>query len=145
MAADSKAELMTAYLDDALEAGEAESFEKWLEDSPEAREEVESLQKILSIVRELPAVEAPPDFYENVSKKLRRRRVGGEASVGLVSLPFQVLSIIVIMMIAATYLMLEIEREDAQIEKDPSAAEAQAAEAQEKADRDAAAASSGMN
>jgi anti-sigma factor RsiW len=125
MAADSKAELMTAYLDDALEAGEAESFEKWLEDSPEAREEVESLQKILSIVRELPAVEAPPDFYENVSKKLRRRRVGGEASVGLVSLPFQVLSIIVIMMIAATYLMLEIEREDAQIEKDPSAAEAQ--------------------
>lgn len=125
MAADSKAELMTAYLDDALEAGEAEDFEKWLEDSPEARQEVESLQKILSIVRELPDVEAPPDFYEKVSKKLRRRRAGGEAAVGLVSLPFQVLSIIVIMMIAATYLMLEIEREDAQIEKDPSAAEAQ--------------------
>ncbi|HLT36515.1 MAG TPA: hypothetical protein VK034_09515, partial [Enhygromyxa sp.] len=73
----------------------------------------------------LPDVEAPPDFYEKVSKKLRRRRAGGEAAVGLVSLPFQVLSIIVIMMIAATYLMLEIEREDAQIEKDPSAAEAQ--------------------
>jgi anti-sigma factor RsiW len=125
MAADSKAELMTAYLDDALEAGEAEDFEKWLEDSPEARHEVESLQKILSIVRELPDVEAPPDFYEKVSKKLRRRRAGGDAAVGLVSLPFQVLSIIVIMMIAATYLMLEIEREDAQIEKDPSAAEAQ--------------------
>ena len=125
MPADSNAELMTAYLDDALEAGDAESFEKWLEDSPEARREVESLQKLLSVVRELPDIEAPPDFYEKVSKKLRRRRVGGEASVGLVSLPFQVLSIIVIMMIAATYLMLEIEREDAQIEKDPSAAEAQ--------------------
>ena len=127
MAADSKAELMTAYLDDALEAGEVESFEKYLED-PEARREVESLQKILSIVRELPDVEAPPDFYEKVSKKLRRRRANAESPLGLVSLPFQVLSIIVIMMIAATYLMLEIEREDAQIEKDPSAAAGQPGE-----------------
>lgn len=136
MAQDSNAELMTAYLDDALEAGEAESFEKWLEDSPEARREVESLQKILSIVRELPDVEAPPDFYEKVSKKLRRQRRNAEASsLGLVSLPFQVLSIIVIMMIAATYLMLEIEREDAQIEKDPSAAKAA-----EEAERERAAA-----
>ncbi|MFO7565813.1 MAG: hypothetical protein R6X02_24440 [Enhygromyxa sp.] len=124
MAADSNAELMTAYLDDALEDGDAESFEKYLEDSPEARREVESLQKILSIVRELPDVEAPPDFYEKLSKKLRRRRFNSESSMGLISLPFQVLSIIVIMMIAATYLMLEIEREDAQLEKDPSAAKA---------------------
>ena len=54
----------------------------------------------------------------------------------MVPLPVQVLSILVIMMIAATYLMLEIEREDAQIEKDPSAAEAQ-----EEAERDAAASS----
>ncbi len=134
MAADSNAELMTAYLDDALEAGEAESFEKWLEDSPDARREVESLQKILSVVRELPDVEAPPDFYEKVSKKIRRRRLGPEgAPMGLVSLPFQVLSIIVIMVIAATYLMLEIERDNAQIEKDPSAAEAAEAAEREQA------------
>jgi len=125
MAADSNAELMTAYLDDALEAGEAESFEKWLEDSPEARLEVESLRKMLSIVRELPDVDAPPDFYDKLSKKLRRRRAGAQMPAGLVSLPFQVLSIMVIMVIAATYLMLEIEREDGQLEKDPSAAEVQ--------------------
>ena len=126
MAADSNAELMTAYLDDALEAGEAESFEKWLEDSPEARQEVESLRKLLSVVRDLPDVEAPPDFYEKVSKKLRHRRLGPEgAAMGLVSLPFQVISIMVIMVIAATYLMLEIERDATPIEKDPSAAEAQ--------------------
>jgi anti-sigma factor RsiW len=124
-AADSKAELMTAYLDDALERGEAESFEKLLEEEPETRKEIEDLQRILSIVRELPEVEAPPDFYENVSKKLRRRRVGNDAVMSLISLPFQVLSIMVIMVIAATYLMSEIEREDAQLEKDPSAAKAQ--------------------
>jgi anti-sigma factor RsiW len=124
MAADSNAELMTAYLDDALESGDAESFQKYLDDSPEARREVEDLQKILSVVRELPDVEAPPDFYDKLSKKLRRRRAGPDGTLSLVSLPFQVLSILVILVIAATFLMLEIEREDAQIEKDPSAAEA---------------------
>jgi anti-sigma factor RsiW len=126
MAADSNAELMTAYLDDALEAGDAESFKKYLDASPEARREVEDLQKILSVVRELPDVEAPPDFYDKLSKKLRRRRAGADGSLSLVSLPFQVLSIMVILVIAATILMLEIERENAQIEKDPSAAKVNA-------------------
>jgi anti-sigma factor RsiW len=124
MAADSKAELMTAYLDDALEAEDAKSFEKLLDESPEARREFEDLQKVLSIVRDLPEVEAPPDFYEQVAKKLRRRRGGGDA-MSVVSLPFQVISVFVIMVIAATYLMIEIDRENAQIEKDPSAAKAQ--------------------
>jgi anti-sigma factor RsiW len=124
MAADSKAELMTAYLDDALEAEDAKSFEKLLDESPEARREFEDLQKVLSIVRDLPEVEAPPDFYEQVAKKLRRRRGGGDA-MSVVSLPFQVISVFVIMVIAATYLMIEIDRENAQIEKDPSAVKAQ--------------------
>lgn len=125
MAADSKAELMTDYLDDALEGGKSESFERMLAEEPEARREIEDLQKILSIVRELPDVEAPPDFYEKLSKKLRRRRSGPDTSMSLISLPFQVLSILVILIIAATYLMSEIEREDVQIEKDPSAAKVQ--------------------
>jgi anti-sigma factor RsiW len=124
MAADSKAELMTAYLDDALEGEDAKSFEKLLDESPEARREFEDLQKVLSIVRDLPEVEAPPDFYEQVAKKLRRRRPGSDA-MSVVSLPFQVISVFVIMVIAATYLMIEIDRENAQIEKDPSAAKAQ--------------------
>jgi anti-sigma factor RsiW len=125
MAADSKAELMTAYLDDALEAGEAESLEKLLEESPEARREFEDLQRVLSIVRDLPEVEAPPDFYENVAKKLRRRRGEGEGVMSVFSLPFQVISVFVLMVIAASYLMMEIERENAKIEKDPSAAKLQ--------------------
>jgi anti-sigma factor RsiW len=125
MAADSKAELMTAYLDDALEAEDAKSFEKLLDESPEARREFEDLQKVLSIVRDLPEVEAPPDFYENVAKKLRRRRGEGEGVMSVITLPFQVISVFVIMVIAATYLMIEIDRENAKIEKDPSAAKVQ--------------------
>lgn len=121
MSADSNAELMTAYLDDALEGGEVESFEKMLDESPEARQEMEDLQAMLALVRDLPEVEAPPDFYENLAKKVRRRRDDG-TSMSLMSLPFQILSVLVIMVIAATYLMMEIERENAQLEKDPSAA-----------------------
>jgi anti-sigma factor RsiW len=124
-AADSKAELMTAYLDDALEGKDAESFEKLLEESPETRREFEDLQKVLSIVRDLPEVEAPPDFYENVAKKLRRRRGEGEGVMSVLTLPFQVISVFVIMVIAATYLMIEIDRDNAKIEKDPSAAKVQ--------------------
>lgn len=125
MAAESNAELMTAYLDDALEAEDARSFEKLLDESPEARREFEDLQKVLSIVRDLPEVEAPPDFYEQVAKKLRRRRVGGDGTMSVLTLPFQVISVFVIMVIAATYLMIEIDRENAEIEKDPSAAKVQ--------------------
>ena len=124
-AADSKAELMTAYLDDALEGKDAESFEKLLEESPETRREFEDLQKVLSIVRDLPEVEAPPDFYENVAKKLRRRRGEGEGVMSVLTLPFQVISVFVIMVIAATYLMIEIDRDNAKLEKDPSAAKVQ--------------------
>ncbi len=119
MPAESNAELMTDYLDDALEGGEAESFAKLLADSPEAAREAEELKRMLSLVRELPPVEAPPDFYEKLAKKLRKRRGEGLPGTGFV-LPLQVISIIVIMMVAATYLMLEFEREDAKVEKDPT-------------------------
>ncbi len=121
MAGDSNAELMTDYLDGALDGDEAESFAKLLASSPEAAREAASLERMLSLVRELPAVEAPPDFYENVAKKLRRRRMTGPGAAGLVVIPLQVISILVILVIAATYLMLELEREDAKIEKDPTA------------------------
>lgn len=135
MAAESQADLMTAYLDDELEAGDAESFEQWLEDSPDARKEVEDLRKLLTVVRELPEVEAPPDLYDKVAKKIRKRRGPEGVPMTLISMPFQVLSVIIIMVIAATFLMLEIDRENARLEKDPSAAEAK-----EKADAERASA-----
>ena len=124
-AADSNAERMSAYLDDELEGGDAESFEDFLSSSPEAQQEVEDLREMLALVGNLPEVEAPPDFYDNLAKKIRKRRDPDATTMSLISLPFQVISILVIMVIAATYLMLEIESDNAQLEKDPSAAEAQ--------------------
>ena len=116
----SNAELMSAFLDGELGDGEAEAFSKWLEDSPDAQREADELRQMLQLVGDLPDVAAPPDFYDKLSRKLRRRRDGQELNLSLISLPFQVLSIIVILIVAAGYLMLEIEREGALIEKDPS-------------------------
>ena len=119
-------ELMSAYLDRELDEEESAAFEAQLAASPEAQEELAELQQMLQLVKGLPEVEAPPDFYEKVAKKIRRSKFGPEGtSMSLFSLPFQVLSVIVIMVIAATYLMLELDRERSRIEKDPSAAEAQ--------------------
>jgi anti-sigma factor RsiW len=122
MSGKSDAELMTAFLDEQLDPADADAFETLLESSPKVREEIDELKRMLEIVSDLAPVEAPPDFLENVSRKLRRRRPAGEQLLfSLVSLPFQVLSILIILTIAATYLMLELERDDGRLEKDPSA------------------------
>ncbi|MCX4240926.1 anti-sigma factor family protein [Paraliomyxa miuraensis] len=107
---DTSAERMTAYLDAELPADEAAEFEEQLALDPEARSEVEMLRKMMSLVSSLPEVEAPPDFAEKVSRRVRRRQAFTEANWGLVSLPFQVLSIVVILVVAALYMMAQLEQ-----------------------------------
>lgn len=110
---DTSAELMSAYLDAELGADDAAAFEEQLANDPEALSELEQLRKVVSLVGSLPQVEAPPDFYEKVSKRIRRRQLfaadGG--ALALVSLPFQVLSIIVILTVAALYMMAQLEQQ----------------------------------
>jgi anti-sigma factor RsiW len=120
-----KADQMSAYLDRELSAEETAEFEEFLESSAEAREEMEDLRRMLQIVGQMGEVTAPPDFYEKVAKKVRKRRLlGGDGLVlSLVSLPFQVLSIIIILAIAVTYMLLQLERDEARMEKDPDAAQ----------------------
>lgn len=110
---ESNAELMSAALDEQLAPEEAEAFEAMLAESPEAREEFEQLQDMLALVKGLPEVEAPPDFYEKVAKKIRRRKLMRGESFLLVSLPFQVLSVMIVLAIAVTYMMLQLDRDPA--------------------------------
>src|SRR5689334_7237111 len=88
--------LMSAYLDgEKLAPDEAERVEKLLAESPEVREELSGLQSMLKLVKGLPEVEAPPDFYEKVAKKIRRRRwLRGDYLIAL-SLPFQIINVLV--------------------------------------------------
>ena len=68
-------ELMTAYLDHEMDAEESEAFEAMFADSPETQEELSDLRQVLQLVQGLPEVEAPPDFFEKVAKKIRRRKL----------------------------------------------------------------------
>lgn len=120
--ADNADALMSAFLDKQLdEAGEAE-LEKMLAASPEAREELGALQNMLRLVQNLPEVQAPPDFYDKVAKKLRRRRwLRGEYLIAL-SLPFQILNVLVILIVAVIYMMLHLDTDASRrkLERDPT-------------------------
>ncbi|MCH9688583.1 MAG: zf-HC2 domain-containing protein [Deltaproteobacteria bacterium] len=118
-AKDTSAELMSAYLDAELAADDAAAFEEQLAHDPDAQSEFEQLRKVVSLVSSLPEVQAPPDFYEKVSKRVRRRQLfASEGMWGLVSLPFQVLSIIVILTVAALYMMAQLEQQPTAIERE---------------------------
>jgi anti-sigma factor RsiW len=114
-------ELMSAYLDEQLAPEEAARVEKLLAESPEAREELSGLQSMLKLVKGLPEVEAPPDFYEKVAKKIRRKRLLGGEGLWLLALPFQVLSVVLILVVAVTYMLLHLDADPSgQLEKDPT-------------------------
>ncbi|MBK9756952.1 MAG: hypothetical protein IPO88_26340 [Nannocystis sp.] len=116
--------LMSAYLDKQLAPEEAAKVEQLLAASPEAREELDGLQNMLKLVKGLPEVEAPPDFYEKVAKKLRRRRGRGEV-LWMLALPFQVLSVVMILVVAVTYMLLHLEHDPSvKLERDPAAKKA---------------------
>lgn len=129
---DTSAERITAYLDAELPAEEAAAFEAELADDPDARAEVEQLRLVMSLVQSLPDVEAPPDFAEKVARRVRRRvALGADGSWSLVSLPFQVLSIIVILTVAGLYMIAQLEQQPLGIEREviPTAAPGQSAPA----------------
>ncbi len=114
---DTSAELMTAYLDEQLGEEDAAAFEEQLANDPAARSEVEMLRQVMSLVSSLPEVHAPPDFYEKVKKRVRRRQLFASEGVWtLVSLPFQVLSIIIILTVAALNMMAQLEQQPQKLE-----------------------------
>ena len=116
-------ELMTAYLDHEMDEAESEAYEAMLADSPETQEELAELRQVLQLVSSLPKLEAPADFFEKVAKKIRRRKLlSGEIPV-FIALSFQVISVIVVLVIAAVYTMIHLDRDPAaKLEKDPKAA-----------------------
>jgi anti-sigma factor RsiW len=121
---ESNAELMSAALDEQLAPDEAEAFAAILAESPETREEFEQLQNMLALVHALPEVEAPADFYDKVAKKIRRRRLMRGESFSLVSLPFQVLSVMVVLAVGVIYMMLQLDRDPANaLVRDPPSAQ----------------------
>jgi anti-sigma factor RsiW len=116
------AELISAYLDAELDDAESEAVESMLSQSAEARAELEELRKVVALVSALPDVEAPEDFIEKLNRRMRRKQMlQGEAGskFAAIAMPFQVLSIIVILVVAALYMMTELDRKPVTLERDP--------------------------
>lgn len=113
---------MSAYLDQELQGPELEAFETYLEATPGAREELEELRTMLTLVSGLPTVGAPADFYEKLSRRIRRRGIFQPDSPWLnaAAVPFQVLSIMVILTVAALYMMAELDERPVPIEREAS-------------------------
>jgi anti-sigma factor RsiW len=78
-------ELLDAYLDDELSADERSAVDSLLARSPQARAELDDIDRVRSLVRGLPDVPVPFGFYERITR--RRRRVPGlaAATVGAVA------------------------------------------------------------
>ena len=113
---------LSAYLDEQLAPDEAEAFENYLAGSPEARRELDELRRVVALVSTLPAVEAPPDFLDKVTRKAKRQGMWTPEGMvqTMVSLPFQVLSILVILAIAVLYMMVQLESDPTgRLERDP--------------------------
>lgn len=112
--------LLSAYLDKQLAPDEAAKVEKLLAESPEAREELDGLQSMLKLVKGLPEVVAPPDFYEKIAKKVRKRR-GRLEVLWMLALPVQVLSVVLILVVAVTYMLLHLDTDPSvKLERDPT-------------------------
>ena len=121
--------LMSAFLDKELDAGEEKELQEMLAGSPEAQKELGALQNMLRLVKGLPEVQAPPDFYEKVAKKIRRRKwLRGEYLIAL-AMPFQILSVLVILLVAAIYMMLHLDFDAGRrkLERDPTVPQSQPA------------------
>jgi len=106
------AEWMTAYLDAELDPEQVETYEAFLADSPQARAELEDLRKMLSLVGGLAQAAAPEDFYEKLHRRIRRKDALSLDSswLTLMTLPFQALSILVILAIAVLYMMAQLDQ-----------------------------------
>jgi len=113
--------MVSAYLDDELEPDDARAFQDLLESSPEVAEELADLQKVISLVGGLGEVQAPEDFYEKLNRRLRRRQIM-EPQTGskltAIAVPLQILSMIVILTVAALYMMSELDKAPAKIERE---------------------------
>jgi hypothetical protein len=83
---DERRELLDAYLDGELDADEREQVDDLLARSATARAELDEIDRVRSMVRALPAVDAPFRFYERMTTARRRRAPGlSVAIVGAVA------------------------------------------------------------
>lgn len=117
---------MSAYLDEELSPEARARVDALLEQSPEAKADIESLRSMMRVVASLDAPRAPENFLDKLDRRIRRRRseISDRLANSMISLPLQLLCILVILVGATIKLMGVIEESRPALE--PSSATAPA-------------------
>jgi anti-sigma factor RsiW len=102
---------MSAYLDEDLSPEARAKVDALLEQSPEAKADLESLRSMIRVVASLDSPHAPDNFLDKLDRRIRRRRnaISDRLANSMISLPLQLLCILVILVGATIKLMSVIE------------------------------------
>lgn len=105
--------LINAYLEGDLSEDQAEAFEARLEDDEDFAAEFEFFATVVAGVGDLPFEMAPDGFVDEVESRIRERSRGrffGE-TVYRSSLPFELVAILMMAIMASTYLALDAPKD----------------------------------
>ncbi len=102
---------LSALVDDELPQGERAELEAELEADPQAKQTLAQLQALRAHLRGLPDVTAPPKFYDQLSKRILKQRSRDRmARINMLILVLQVVSVFVIVGVAAMLMLHELSR-----------------------------------
>ncbi len=105
--------LINAYLDGDLSDEDALKLEARLEEDPTFAQEFEIFATVIAGLDDLPAESAPDDFVEKVETRIRERSRGrffGE-TVYRSNLPFELVAVLMLAIMASTYLALDAPKD----------------------------------
>lgn len=110
------AETLSAYLEQGMQDEQRAEIEAELEHNPATARELAELQTMLSAMASMPQLAAPRGFSERLGKSIRRRRwLENMELQGQAAMIFQILSIIVVIGIATTYMIAQMETDDRRV------------------------------
>ena len=90
---------LSAYLEEELSPEARAKVDALLEQSPEARADLESIRSMMRVVASLDTPRAPDNFLDKLDRRIRRRRtaMSDRLANSMISLPLQLLCILVIL------------------------------------------------
>ena len=101
--------LFNAYLEDDLADDERAEFDRRLADDPDFARAYEQFTDVVGSLGDLPFEFAPPDFVERVQTRIRTRSRGrffAEEFLFKTRIPYEVVAIVMIIVMAAAYLFM---------------------------------------
>lgn len=119
--------LFSAYLDGELAPQERADFETRLREDPDFQAQYQGFAEIMQGLRAMPFAFAQDDFVPAVQRRIRVRSNGmffSHKFLTLTRIPYEVIAVVMMLIMAAIYLMMDIG-EDVALEDVPRAAPAQ--------------------